>query len=188
MLCFIVLIRHIQWTIALPIGATGPAKQQKKLSCVKHRQHATVCKKRATSLTGALVPAEEPVSDGEHFRDHGSSHEDKEGEVSDLESSGPDREELVDVDQELSAEQTNRETIHGVRSFMGWTQIPEFDAASSSQDNNPFTGSRTLHTGKVSVKVPVDDWLCRKFEKPNLTVPEGFPSCTSDTAGLNRDK
>ena len=35
---------------------------------------------------------------------------------------------------------------------MAWNDIPEFDSSSSSQDDNPFTGSRTSHTGKVSVK------------------------------------
>ena len=83
-------------------------------------------KKRATSLTGSGVPVEEPASDAEQFSDQASSYAD-EGEVSDLESTGPDREELLDVDQELSAEQMYRETLRGVRSFMDWMDIPEFD-------------------------------------------------------------
>ena len=69
------------------------------------------------------------------------------------------------MDQELSPEQTYRETFRGVRFFMGWNQVPEFDSASSSQNDNPFAGTRPQEPGKVSVKVPVDDWLCRKFEK-----------------------
>ena len=68
------------------------------------------------------------------------------------------------ADQELSEESTYRETIRGVRSFMGWHQIPEFDIVSST-DDNPFAGSLVKPTGKVSVKLPVDDWLCRKMEK-----------------------
>ena len=28
----------------------------------------------------------------------------------------------------------------------------------------------------MSVKLPVDEWLCRKFERLNLTVAEGYPS------------
>ena len=46
------------------------------------------------------------------------------------------------ADQELSEESTYRETIRGVRSFMGcrWHQIPEFDIVSST-DDNPFDGS-----------------------------------------------
>ena len=31
---FIALIHPIQWTIALPVGTTGPAKRQKKTSCI----------------------------------------------------------------------------------------------------------------------------------------------------------
>ena len=64
---------------------------------------------------------------------------------------------------------------------MAYNIIPDFDSASSSQDDNPFTGSRISHTGKVSVKVPVDEWLCRKFKKLNITVQEGYPSCISET-------
>ena len=62
------------------------------------------------------------------------------------------------MDQELTAEQTYRKTLRGVRSFMAWNDIPEFDTSSSSQDHNPFTGSKSSHSGKVLVKVPVDKW------------------------------
>ena len=31
---FIALIHPIQWTIALPVAATGPAKRQRKTSCI----------------------------------------------------------------------------------------------------------------------------------------------------------
>ena len=90
-------------------------------------------------------------------------------------------------DQELSEEASYRETIRGVRSFMGWDKIPEFDSVSSS-DDNPFACSRVQPTGKVSLKLPVDDWLCRKMEKLNLTIPEGYPSRNTETAGLLRDQ
>ena len=64
------------------------------------------------------------------------------------------------TDQDLSEEANYRETIRGVRSFMGWHQISDFDSASSSLDDNPFAGSRTKPTGKVSVKLPVDaGWM-----------------------------
>ena len=76
----------------------------------------------------------------------------------------PDLSKNEAADQELSEESTYRETIRGVRSFMGWHQIPEFDSVSSA-DNNPFAGSQAPPTGKVSVKLLLDDWLCRKMEK-----------------------
>ena len=48
--------------------------------------------------------------------------------------------------------------------------------------DNPFI------TGKVSVKLPVDEWLCRKFERLNVTVAEGYPSRNSETGGLLRNQ
>ena len=92
------------------------------------------------------------------------------------------------TDQDLSEDANYRETIRGVRSFMGWHQIPDYDSTSSSLDDNPFAGSRAKPTGKVSVKLPVDEWLCRKFEKLNVTVTEGYPSRNTETSGLLRDQ
>ena len=117
---------------------------------------STTIKQSSTSLSGSVAPVEEPVAESEQFSDRASSLDD-EGEVSDCESTGPDREELLDMDQELTAEQTYRETLRGVRSFMAWNDILEFDSSSSSQDDNRFTSSKSSHTGKVSVKVPVDE-------------------------------
>ena len=147
----------------------------------------TTLKQSAISLPSSAVPVEEPAVESDQFSDRASSLAD-EGEVSDMESTGPDREELLDVDQELTAEETYQETLRGVRSFMAWNDIPEFDSSSSSQDDNPFIGSKSSHTSKVSVKVPVDEWLCRKMEKLNITVQEGYPSRTSENAGLSRDQ
>ena len=38
------------------------------------------------------------------------------------------------------------------------------------------------------MKLPVREWLCRKFEKLNLTVSEGYPSRNAETSGLLRDQ
>ena len=92
------------------------------------------------------------------------------------------------TDQDLSEDANYRETIRGVRSFMGWHQIPDYDHSSSSLDDNHFAGSRTKPAGKVSVRLPVDEWLCRKFERLNVTVAEGYPSRNSETGGLLRDQ
>ena len=82
------------------------------------------------------------------------------------------------TDKELSEVASYRETMRGVRSFMGWHKVPEFESVSSS-DDNPFAGSGVQPTGKVSVKLPVDDWLCKKMEKLNLTITEGYPARNS---------
>ena len=92
------------------------------------------------------------------------------------------------TDQDLSEDANYRETIRGVRSFMSWHQIPDYDNTASSLDDNPFTGSRAKPTSKVSVKLSEDEWLCRKFEELNVTVADGYPSRTTETGGLLRDQ
>ena len=59
---------------------------------------------------------------------------------------------------------------------------------SSTADDNPFAGTRVQRTGKVSVKLPVDDWLCRKMSGLNLTIKEGYPTRNTDNTGLLRDQ
>ena len=56
-------------------------------------QPATAVKKFATSLSGFGVPVEEPAADTQQFSDRASSYTD-ESEVSDLESTGSDQEEM----------------------------------------------------------------------------------------------
>ena len=92
------------------------------------------------------------------------------------------------TDQDLSEDANYRGTIRGVRSFMDWHQIPVYDSTSSSLDDNPFAGSRVKPTGKVSVKLMVDEWLSRKFERLNVTLAQGYPSRNSETGGLLRDQ
>ena len=60
-------------------------------------------KKRTATVTGPTVSVEEPASEARNVTDPSSSIAD-EGEISDLESTGPDQEELLEGDQELSAE------------------------------------------------------------------------------------
>ena len=100
---------------------------------------------------------------------------------------GPQTETSEAADQDLSEEANYRETMRGIRSFMGWHKIPEFETVSSS-DDDPFAGARVQPTGKVSVKLSVDDWLCRKMGKLNLTITEGYPARNTDTAGLLKDQ
>ena len=156
-----------------PVEAPGadtenlPADQQSTLSAttgVRPELHSPVpAMKSSATSTGPTVSVEEPEAEALSDR---SSHSLDEGELSDRESV-QEQEDLIQSDQELFAEQSYWETLCGVRSFIAWNDIPEFDS-SSSQDDNPFTGSRSSQTGKVLV--PVDEWLCRKFEKLNITL------------------
>ena len=101
----------------------------------------------------------------------------------------PDRDAPRDEDDQEPTEEANyRETMRGVRSFMNWHKVPEFETVSSTADDNPFAGARVQPTGKVSVKLPVDDWLCRKMSNLNVTITEGYPTRNTDSTGLLRDQ
>ena len=69
--------------------------------------------------------------------------------------------------------------MRGIRSFMGWSHIPDMDS-SSNQSDNPFAGPNTPVPGKVSVQMPTEKWLCRKLSKLNITLVEGYPSHSSE--------
>ena len=71
---------------------------------------------------------------------------------------------LTEADQMLLEEQNYRETMSGVRSFMGWTHIPEVDSALLSSEDNPFAAPKQQPAGKTSVNLPTDDWLCHKMD------------------------
>ena len=45
------------------------------------------------------------------------------------------------TDQDLSEDANYRETIRGVRSFMNWHHIPDYDNSAAFLDDNPFAGS-----------------------------------------------
>ena len=102
----------------------------------------------------------------------------EEGELSDQD---PDVT-ATNPNQTLSEDQNYRETIRGIRSYMGWTYIPDMDTATSTSDDNPFAGPKTQPIGKVSVKMPIDEWLCRKMGKLNLTLVEGYPHAAQKLA------
>ena len=59
----------------------------------------------------------------------------EEGELSDS-----DQDPATDPDQILSEEQTYRETLRGLRSYMSWNQIPDVESTTSAGDDNPFAG------------------------------------------------
>ena len=76
----------------------------------------------------------------------------------------------------------------GIRSFMGWSHIPDMDSALSSSEDNPFAAPKQQPTGKISVNLPTDDWLCRKMDRLNLTLVQGYPSHSSEAGGLQKDQ
>ena len=107
----------------------------------------------------------------------------EEGELSDEQDVS-----LTDPDQSLSEEQSYRETMRGIRSYMGWNHIPDMDSGTKSSDDNPFAGPKMQTPGKVSVALPTDEWLCSKLSKLNLTLTQGYPSRTTEAGTLQRDQ
>ena len=106
----------------------------------------------------------------------------EEGELSE----DPDQT-VMDQDQPISEEQNYRETMQGIRSYMGWSHIPEVDNLTATSDDTPFAGPKTVTPGKVSIKMPTEEWLCKKLGKLNLTLTEGYPSRGSEASGLAKD-
>ena len=51
----------------------------------------------------------------------------EEGELSD----NPE----LELEQTVSEEQTYRETMRGIRSYMGWSHVPDVDSSNPSDDN-----------------------------------------------------
>ena len=59
----------------------------------------------------------------------------EEGELSDDQEAN-----LSDHDQSLSEEQSYRETMRGIRSYMSWDHIPDIDSGTITSEDNPFAG------------------------------------------------
>ena len=97
----------------------------------------------------------------------------EEGELSDDQEAN-----LSDHDQSLSEEQSYRETMRGIRSYMNWSHIPDIDSGTTTSEENPFAGPKMHTPGKVSVIFPTDEWLCKKMAKLNLTLTQGYPTHT----------
>ena len=95
---------------------------------------------------------------------------------------------VTEPEQSLSEEQSYRETMRGIRSYMGCTHIPDMESAAGCSDDNPFAGPRLQTTGKVSVQLPTDEWLCRKLAKLNLTLTDRHPFRSAEAGGLQRDQ
>ena len=108
------------------------------------------------------------------------------------ELSGSDDGHLSDVTDppEQTEDMSYRETVRSVRAFMGWHHIPAFETNFSEPDksNNPWKGKNPRKPTRISVAMPPDDWLCQKLERLNLTVAEGYPSRSQDSAGFKRDQ
>ena len=71
---------------------------------------------------------------------------------------------------------------------MGWHHVPDLDSSTATADDNPVAGPKLQTPGKVSVNLPIDEWLCKKMSKLNLTLVQGYPTRTSKAGGLLLDQ
>ena len=76
--------------------------------------------------------------------------------------------------------------MSGIRSFMGWSHVPEVDSSNPS-DNNPFAGPKAPVPNRVLVHMPTEEWLCKKLNKLNLTLIERYPSRSAEAGHLPMD-
>ena len=95
---------------------------------------------------------------------------------------------VAELDQTPSAKQTYQETMRGIRSCMGWTNIPDVDSSNTPSDDNPFSRPKVPLPGKVSVTMPTEDWLCKKLSKLNVTLTKGYLKRSSEAGGLLKDQ
>ena len=110
----------------------------------------------------------------------------EEGELSELDDQ-PEQDNS-DSDRAISEDQNYRETVRGVRAFMGWSHIPDLEYTPATRADNPWIGHRAQPVGKVSVLLPPEDWLCKKLENLNLVLIDGYPSKSSEPGGLHMDQ
>ena len=193
-------------------GRTGPdVASSKHMSTGKpytdpHRQAASSVQKPGKSTSdrpstdrpssAGLTGSESPTLPKSSGKDSISSIEsDAESNLSDTlplelfvgEGKLSDEQELTEQDLPTLEEQTYRETMRDIHSFMGWTHVPDMDSSNPS-DDNPFAGPMTPAPSKISVQMPTEDWLCRKLSKLNLTLVEGYPSRTAEAGSLPMDQ
>ena len=103
-------------------------------------------------LVASAVSSSGPL----HFpaRDIMSPDQVEEGEVSELEPDDHQDSDSGEKDKVLSEDQNYRETVCGVRAFMGWTHIPDLEYSPTSRADNPWIGHRSQPVGKVSILPP----------------------------------
>ena len=80
------------------------------------------------------------------------------------------------LEQVLSEEQIYQETVQSIiQLYMGCSHIPNFDNSPSSAVDNSFTWPKQHSTSKISVNLPTDEWLCKRLDRLNITLVEGYP-------------
>ena len=157
----------------------------------KHRSATKATISQPSEPTSKLTSQRQPASAYDRRDSSPASDSDSDSLSSDrppLELSDEQEFNASKHDQSLSEEQSYRETMRGIRSYMGCHHVPDLDSSTTTADDNPFAGPKLQTAGKVSVNLPIDEWLCKKMSKLNLTLVQGYPTRTSEAGGLLRDQ
>ena len=62
---------------------------------------------------------------------------------------------------------------------MGRSHIPDFD---NSADNNSIADTKQQSAGNVSVNMPINEWLCKRLDRLNMTLVAGCTSKSSEAS------
>ena len=88
---------------------------------------------------------------------------------------------LGDTEALHSEDQSYRETVHGIRSYMKWSFILDHEYVCPSRQDNPWMGKRSQPSGKVSVAMPAADWFSFNIEQMNLhMIQDHMPRAQSN--------
>ena len=111
--------------------SSQPAKRLFSTAFDSSRRESSPSDSDSESVTSDRPPVDLYPEEGELSNDH---------EVS-----------LTDPDQSLSEEQSYRETMRGIRSYMGWTHVPDVDSGTKTSDDNPFAGPKLQNVVNLNV-------------------------------------
>ena len=148
-------------TSSLAVEKTGPCLDQATCEAVDEMQTAT----QSLEAPGARIatqpvqapgsfPEVQPTGEG----DPSAASDSEADQLSVTDSLGDETHRERSADRDVSRDEPDtepteeanyRETMRGVRSFMNWHKVPEFETVSSTADDNPFAGARVQPTGKV---------------------------------------
>ena len=86
---------------------------------------------------------------------------------------------------EVSPEYTFRETMSTIRKVLGWKDVPE-EEETSSDEASSWWEPRSKPKTKLATHLLVDDHLCRKMEKLQVNIKQGYPTKSSDPSPLGK--
>ena len=137
----------------LPAGTTNQTNTNQALALQKQSLPSTLV---------ARSPQPQPTSVIEvKIHSAGLTHPTSPDKLAEQGQLADKKQENCQCDQLLSEEAKLQR--NSMEFYINWHHIPTFDHASSATEDNPFVCSRPQPTGKISVTLPANDWLCKNW-------------------------